>query len=212
MVGDLHGLNTLEHQPAKIAAVEAIWKTERNVPLVLFAIPNERARRNDYSIAIPGGASLILRHEAGAELKGIEAFAPDVPPVAPVFFAFRVMVGTGVLMLVLSWYGAWRTRNGAAAPRWLLWILAGFTFAGWVATVAGWIVTEIGRQPWLVTGILKTATAAGPVGAAQLGASLTAYLVAYGMMLTAYIVVLTHLAGRGTGPEEPAGLHKGSAA
>jgi len=196
-VGDLHGLNTLEHQPAKIAAIEAIWKTGKGVPLVLFAIPNETAGRNDYAIEVPRLASLVLKHDADAELKGLEEFAPDVPPVAPVFFAFRVMVGMGVAMLALAWAGAWLTRGGRRPARWLLWGYAGFTFAGWVATLAGWLVTEIGRQPWLVTGILRTAEAAGRVPEAALGASLAGYALVYSVMLVAYVVVLTHLAGEG---------------
>ena len=203
VVGDLHGLNTLEHQPAKIAAVEAIWNTGKGVPLVLFAIPNEEQQRNDFAIEIPKGASLILKHDPEAELEGLDAFAPNTPPVAQVFFAFRVMVGMGVLMIAVSWVGAWRMRKGALPPRWLLWTFAGFTFAGWIATLAGWMVTEIGRQPWLVTGVLKTADAAGPISGAQLGASLTGYIVTYSVMLVAYMVVLTHLAGRGGGPHEP---------
>ena len=197
-VGDQHGLNTLEHQPAKIAAIEAIWKTERAVPLVLFAVPNEDERRNDYSIEIPRGASLLLKHDTDAELKGIDAYAPDTAPVTPVFFAFRAMVGIGVLMLVAAWVGAWATRGGKLPPRWMLWTLAGFTFSGWAATECGWIVTEIGRQPWLVTGILRTADAVGPASGAQLGASLTGYVVTYTGMFLAYMVVLTHLAGKGT--------------
>jgi cytochrome d ubiquinol oxidase subunit I len=200
-VGDQHGLNTLEHQPAKIAAVEAIWTTEKGVPLVLFAIPNAEKRRNDFAIQIPKGASLILKNDPDAELKGIDAFAPNAPPVAPVFFAFRVMVGMGMLMIALSWLGAWMTRKGALPPRWLLWTFAGFTFCGWIATLAGWLVTEIGRQPWLVTGVLLTADAAGPVSGAQLGASLTGYILTYGVMLVAYMRVLTHLAGKGSGLE-----------
>jgi len=196
-VGDLHGLNTLEHQPAKIAAIEAIWKTEKGVPLVLFAVPNEETRTNDFAVEIPKGASLILKHDGNAELKGIDAFAPDAPPVAPVFFAFRVMVGIGVLMLALAWVGVWATRRGMLAPRWLLWTLSGFTFAGWVATLAGWLVTEIGRQPWLVTGVLKTADAVSTTSGAALGASLTGYILTYAGMLIAYMVVLTHLAGKG---------------
>ena len=196
-VGDLHGLNTLEHQPAKIAAIEAIWKTEQGVALVLFAIPDDEKRRNDFSIEIPKGASLVLRHDANAELKGIDAFAPDVAPVAPVFFAFRVMVGMGVLMLLAAWSGVWATRKAALPRRWMLWGFSGLTFAGWIATLAGWLVTEIGRQPWLVTGILKTADAAGGASGAQLGASLTGYIITYTVMLVAYFVVLTHLAGKG---------------
>ena len=196
-VGDMHGLNTLEHQPAKIAAVEAIWNTGKGVPLVLFAVPDEEKRRNDFAIEIPKGASLVLRHDADAELKGIDAFAPDVAPVAPVFFAFRLMVGMGMLMLLAAWTGVWVTRRGALPPRWMLWGLSGFTFAGWIATLAGWLVTEIGRQPWLVTGILRTADAAGGASGAQLGASLTGYVLTYTVMLAAYFVVLTHLAGKG---------------
>src|SRR5207237_147505 len=169
------GLNTLEHQPAKIAALEAIWHTERGAGLTLLGIPNEEERRTDYALMLPKGASLILAHDANAELKGLDAFE-DHPPVAPVFFAFRVMVGMGVLMLVVAWGSQYWLRT---PPRWLLWIFAGFTFSGWIATLAGWLVTEIGRQPWLVTGILRTADAVGPAGGAKLGASLTAYVLTY---------------------------------
>ena len=196
-VGDLHGLNTLKHQPAKIAAMEAIWYTQKGAPLVLFAIPNERTRTNDYAIELPYGASLILKHERKAELQGLDAFAPDTPPVAPVFFAFRTMVGMGVLMIALAWFGTWSTRGGQAPARWLLWTFAGATFAGWVATLAGWIVTEMGRQPWLVTGLLRTSEAVGEVSAGQLGVSITGYVLTYAGMFIAYMVVLTHLFGKG---------------
>jgi len=197
--GDLHGLNTLAHQPAKIAAMEALWKTERGAPLVLFAVPNAETRRNDFAIEVPKLASLILTHDLDGEVKGIEAFAPDTPPVAPVFFAFRLMLAVGMSMLALAWIGAWVLRKGAAPPGWLLWSFAGFTFSGWVATLSGWLVTEIGRQPWLVTGILRTSQAVGRIPEAQLGASLTGYVLVYTLMLGAYIVVITHLAGKGTG-------------
>ena len=198
LVGDQHGLNTLEHQPAKIAAIEAIWKTEKSVPLVLLAIPDDDKRRNDFAIEIPKGASLLLRHDADAELRGIDSFAPDTAPVAPVFFAFRAMVGIGMLMLVAAWWGAWATRRGMLPPHWMLWTLSGFTFSGWLATLCGWLVTEIGRQPWLVTGILRTADAVGGASGAQVGASFTVYVITYTAMLLAYLVVLTHLAGKGT--------------
>jgi len=203
VAGDLHGLNTLEHQPAKIAAIEALWQTQRGAPLVLFAVPNQRMRRNDFALELPRGASLILGHAPDAELKGLDAFAPDVPPVPLVFFAFRIMVGIGVLMLALSWCGALSLRGGRAPPRWLLWPFAGFTFSGWVAVLAGWIVTESGRQPWLVTGVLRTADAVGDAAEAQLGASLTGYVITYAVMLIAYIVVLTHLAAGGTAAAAP---------
>jgi cytochrome d ubiquinol oxidase subunit I len=199
VVGDLHGLNTLEHQPAKIAAMEAVWKTQAGAPLVLFAIPNELAGRNDFAIEIPKLASFVLKHDFDAEIQGLEDFTPDIPPVAPVFFAFRIMVGVGVLMLALAWFGAWRLRR-PAPPRWLLWAFAGMTFSGWIATLAGWIVTEMGRQPWLVTGILRTADAVGRVPDAALGASLAGYVFVYSVMLLAYIVVLTHLAREGAKP------------
>jgi cytochrome d ubiquinol oxidase subunit I len=194
-VGDLHGLNTLEHQPAKIAAVEALWQTERRAALTLVAVINEEERRNDYALAIPGALSLILKHDPDAEVLGLDQFGADHPPVAPVFWAFRIMVGMGVAMLAVSWIGFFILRK--ATPRWLLWTFAGFTFSGWVATLAGWMVTEIGRQPWLVTGILRTADAAGAASGAELGASLTAYVLTYAALLVSYMVVLTHLGGKG---------------
>ena len=196
VVGDLHGLNTLEHQPAKIAAMEALWKTERGAPLTLIGFPNEQARTNDFAITVPRALSLILVHDLNGEVKGLEDFE-DTPPVAPVFWSFRVMVGTGVLMLLLAWIGSFVLRK-PQTPRWLLWAFAGFTFSGWVATLAGWLVTEIGRQPWLVTGLLRTADATGKVSEGALGASLTGYVTVYALMFTAYMVVLTHLARKGS--------------
>jgi cytochrome d ubiquinol oxidase subunit I len=196
-VGDQHGLNTLEHQPAKIASMEALWKTTREMPLVLFAIPNEKEKRNDFAIEVPYAGSLILLHSLDGEVKGVEAFEPDRPPVTPLFFAFRAMVGLGMLMLALSWYGAWATRKGRPVPRWLLWAFAGATFSGWIATLCGWIVTEIGRQPWLVTGILRTKDAAGDATGAELGVSLTAYALTYAGLFVAYMIVLTHMARQG---------------
>ncbi len=196
VAGDLHGLNTLEHQPAKIAAVEALWQTERGAPLVLFALVDEEQRRNDLALSIPKAASLILTHQLDGEVKGLAEFGEDVPPVAPVFWAFRVMVGMGVLMLFLSWTSVFLLKK-PLPPRWLLWSFAGFTFSGWAATLAGWLVTEIGRQPWLVTGILYTEDAAGAASGAQLGASLTAYVLTYAVLLISYVVVITHLAAKG---------------
>ena len=197
VVGDLHGLNSLEHQPAKIAAVEALWKTEKGAALVLFAVIDEEKRVNRYSVEIPKALSLVLKHDLDGEVRGLEEFGKDHPPVAPVFWSFRIMVGVGVLMLLLSWFGTWKLRRGGIPSRFLLWCFAAFTFSGWVATLAGWMVTEIGRQPWLVTGILRTADAAGAVSGAALGASLTAYVLTYAALLISYMVVLTHLAGKG---------------
>jgi cytochrome bd ubiquinol oxidase subunit I len=196
VVGDLHGLNTLEHQPAKIAAVEALWQTEKGASLTLFGIPNEEEKRNDYAITVPKALSLILAHDANAEIKGLNEFK-DRPPVAPLFFSFRLMVGVGMLMLIVSWFSMFSLRRNRQPKNYLLWTLAAFTFSGWIATLAGWMVTEIGRQPWLVTGILRTADAVGPASGAKLGASLTAYVLTYGGLLIAYMVVITHLAGKG---------------
>ena len=193
IAGDQHGLNTLEHQPAKVAAIEALWKTEQGAPLVLFALIDEEEKTNRFAIEVPKAASLILTHKLDGEVKGLAEFGDDHAPVAPVFTAFRVMVGMGFLMLFISWVGVWQLRKPAAA-RWLLWTFAGFTFAGWIATLAGWLVTEVGRQPWLVTGILRTADAVGEASGAELGASLTAYVLTYAALLLAYMVTLTHMA------------------
>jgi cytochrome bd ubiquinol oxidase subunit I len=192
-VGDQHGLNTLAHQPAKIAAMEGIWQTERGAPALLFAWPNQAERRNDYALGVPGIAALILTHDLDGELRGLDEF-PDHPPVAPVFWAFRVMVGMGLLMLAVSWWSAWRLwRRGEPTPR-QTGALVAMTFAGWVATLAGWYVTEIGRQPWLVTGILRTADAVGPAPAPMVATSLAGYLALYACLIAAYVTVLFHMA------------------
>ncbi len=197
ILGDLHGLNTLEHQPAKIAAMEGHWETRSGAPLVLFAVPDEAARMNRYVLEIPRAGSLVLRHDPEAVVQGLNDLAPDIPPVTPVFFAFRVMVGTGLLMVAVAWAGAWATRRGRVPSRRLLWVMAVMSISGWVATICGWLVTEIGRQPWLVTGLLRTADAAGDVPPQYLGASFALYVFVYTVMLLAYLVVLAHLAGKG---------------
>jgi cytochrome d ubiquinol oxidase subunit I len=197
LAGDLHGLNTLEHQPAKVAAMEANWDTRDGVPLVLFALPDELTRTNRYAIELPYGASLILTHEFEGQVPGLNQFPGNHPPVAPLFFGFRIMVGLGVLMLLASWSGAFFMRWGRgpqALPAWHLKLLALMTFAGWVATLAGWYVTEIGRQPWLVTGVLSTADAVAAVPAPMVLSTLLLYLATYVLLLAAYIGVLFHLA------------------
>jgi cytochrome d ubiquinol oxidase subunit I len=199
VVGDFHGLNTLQHQPAKVAAMEGLWRTDSAVPLLLFAVPDEEQRRNRLEVAIPYGASLILRHSTDGEIQGLDEFPDAHPPVKPVFYAFRVMVGMGLLMLAVSWFGAWRLRGGRPAPRPWLRLVVAMTFAGWVATLAGWYVTEIGRQPWLVHGVLRTAAAA-TVKAIPIGTSLTLYLTLYVALVAAYISVLFYMAGK---PREP---------
>ncbi|SNS70299.1 cytochrome ubiquinol oxidase subunit I [Sphingopyxis indica] len=198
-VGDQHGLNTLAHQPQKVAAMEANWETQPNAPLLLFALPDEAARTNHAEIGIPSGASLILKHHAEGVVPGLNDYAGNHPPVAPIFWGFRLMVGLGVLMLLVAWSGAWliRRRGVDGLPRCYARGLVAMTFAGWLATLAGWYVTEIGRQPWLVTGVLRTADAVGPTGSAMVTTSLALYLAVYAVLLTAYVAVLYRLAGLG---------------
>lgn len=218
-MGDLHGLNTLAHQPAKIAAIEGIWHTEKSAPLTLFGWPNEKEGRTDYALQIPHAASLILAHDSNAELKGLNEFPGAHPPVAPVFWGFRVMVGMGLLMLAVAWTSAWllhrhRTRDLATLPRALLYTLVGMTFSGWVATLAGWYVTEIGRQPYLVYGLFRTADAVAAHAPAMVAGTLAAYLTVYVLLLAAYVGVIKYMAehpavpapavpGREHGPTTP---------
>jgi cytochrome d ubiquinol oxidase subunit I len=199
-VGDLHGLNTLEHQPAKLAAMEGIWKTQKGVPAVLFALPDEKSKTNNFEIAIPNLASLYLTHHWDGEVLGLDAFEGKHPPVAPVFWAFRVMVGIGLLMLVVSWWATFELRIKRRPSQMIAKILVAMTFAGWVALIAGWYVTEIGRQPWLVYGLLTVAQAAATVPATSIALTLTIYLLLYILLLGAYISVVFYLAKKAIQP------------
>lgn len=201
VLGDLHGLNTFEHQPAKIAAIEGVWETERGAPLLLFALPDEETRSNHAAIGIPNLASLILTHELDGKIRGLDEFEGAHPPVAPVFWSFRIMVGVGLLMIVLSAYAAWRLRRGGELPRWTAQALVAMSFSGWVATVAGWYVAEIGRQPWLVHGVLRTADAASDVPAAMIGTTFALYLMLYALLIAAYVSVVFHLAKKAGTPD-----------
>jgi cytochrome d ubiquinol oxidase subunit I len=208
VAGDLHGLNTLEHQPQKVAAMEANWETRGNVPLVLFAVPDEATRSNQLELAVPSGASLILKHDPAGEVPGLNDFvAADGtalhPPVKPVFYGFRVMVGVGLLMLVVSWWAAWRWWRRGEIGLWPARALVAMTFSGWVATLAGWYVTEIGRQPWLVTGVLPTAEAASDVAAPIIAGSLAMYLATYAVLITAYVATLFYLARKAAAGPAP---------
>ncbi len=205
LAGDQHGLNTLEHQPAKIAAMEGIWQTEREAPLRLFAIPDEEERTNHYEITLPYLASVILTHSADGEVKGLNDFEGNHPPVAPVFFAFRIMVGMGLLMLAVSWVGAWQLWKRGQPSRWLARALVAMTFSGWIAVVAGWYTTEIGRQPWLVSGVLRTADAVAPILTAPVvWTSLAMYLALYAVLLLSFIFVLFYMARNAGQPERGA--------
>ena len=194
VVGDLHGLNTLEHQPAKVAAMEGLWETQKGAPLVLFGIPDAETQTNRFAIEIPKLASLILTHDLNGEVKGISEFPDAHPPVAPVFWAFRIMVGIGLLMLAASWLSAWVLVRGRAPAPWLARGLAWMTFSGWVGVLSGWYTTEIGRQPFLVQGVLRTAEAVTTVPAGNVGLTLALYLVLYTVLIVAYISAVFYLA------------------
>ena len=201
VAGDEHGLNTLEYQPAKLAAMEGIWTTQKSVPAVLFALPNEKTKHNDFEISIPYLASIYLTHSQNGEVKGLNEFEGNHPPVATVFWAFRIMVGVGILMLIISWFSAWRLYRQIKykdQDNWLgiglARVLVAMTFSGWIALVAGWYTTEVGRQPWLVTGVLRAADAASTVPAPEIALSLLVYLLLYLGLITAYVSVLFYLA------------------
>lgn len=194
VVGDLHGLNTLKYQPAKLAAMEGIWETQQGVPAVLFAIPDKATQSNHYEIAIPKLASFYLTHDWNGEVKGIKEFGDQHPPVGPVFWAFRIMVGVGLLMLAVSWFASYELKFKNALSKRTAMVLVAMTFAGWVALVSGWYVTEIGRQPWLVHGVLTTAQAASQVPAGNIALSLAMYLTLYAALLSAYVSVVFYLA------------------
>ncbi len=211
VAGDLHGLNTLQYQPAKVAAMEGIWETQARAPAVLFGIPDETSRSNRFEIAVPGLASLYLVHDVEGEVQGLNDFVGEHPPVKPVFFAFRIMVGTGLLMLGVAWLSMWQLlkRKDGIAP-WLAKTLVAMTFSGWVALVAGWYVTEIGRQPWLVYGLLTTVEATSTVPAPQIGLTLAMYLILYAGLIAAFISVLFYMARKAKVIEQTADLPPGA--
>lgn len=207
VAGDQHGLNTLEHQPIKVAAIEAHWHPTEpgaGVPLVLFALPDSEEERNRHEIAVPRLGSLILTHSRDGDIPPLTSVpASERPPVTPVFFAFRVMVGLGLLMLALAWLSAltwWRGR--LLQSRWLLAAWNAMLPAGFVALVAGWFVTEIGRQPYVVYGLLHTADAVGTQSAAMVATSLAVYIAGYAFVFGWGVWYLLKLVRRGPQPEQ----------
>jgi cytochrome bd ubiquinol oxidase subunit I len=204
VIGHSHGIDTLQHQPAKIAAMEGIWNTQRGAPVVLFALPDEKTQTNRFEISIPKLASLILTHDVNGEIKGLNEFAGKHPPVAPVFWSFRLMVGIGMLMLAVGWLAAWQLRKQGDVKPWLAKVLVVMTFSGWVATLAGWYVTEIGRQPYLVYGVLSTADAAAKIPTPMLISTLVMYLSIYILLLVAYVSVVFHMARKAGSAPAPA--------
>jgi cytochrome bd ubiquinol oxidase subunit I len=200
VLGDAHGLNTLEHQPAKLAAIEALWNTERRVPLNLFAIPDEKAETNHDVLAVPDLGSLILTHDPNGEVRGLKDFPPNErPPVAIPFFGFRIMVGAGMLMLAIvaaSWLLRWRGR--LYDSDWFLRLCVLASPIGFIAVLAGWATTEVGRQPWTVYGLMRTTDSVSPsLTGADVAISLVGYSVVYLIMFSAGIALMLRLIQRG---------------
>jgi len=210
VVGDFHGLNTLEHQPAKVAAIEGIWKTEKGAALRLFGWPDQEEEKTKYAIEIPKLSSLILTHDLNGEVKGLKEWPKDErPPVAAVFWSFRAMVGIGVLMIFTGVTAAILfVRKQLFNKRWFqLWCMA-MTPAGFVTVLAGWFVTEIGRQPYIVYGVMRTAETISPVMGSQVALSLLAFIFSYVFIFGAGSYYILRLIGKGPGiPENAYGTH-----
>jgi len=209
LVGDLHGLKVRDHQPVKLAAMEGHWETARGAPLVLFAWPDEARETNRYEVSVPKLGSLLLTHDLDGEVKGLKEVPPrERPPVAPVFFAFRVMVGIGVMMLALVTWSALQWRRGhlfeskSALRGWAL-----MTPAGFIAVLAGWYTTEIGRQPYVIYGLMRTSEAASAIDAASVATSLIAFATVYLFVFIAGSYYLLKLLRMGPQPLEQALLH-----
>ena len=182
MIGDAHGLNTLKHQPAKVAAMEGLYKTESSVPMLLFGWPNDVDEKMDYALKVPGLASLILTHDIKGEIKGLAEWPKeDRPPLLPVFISFRVMVGLGILMILIGITSAAQYFRGKLfETKWLQgwWMM--MMPSGFIALLAGWFVTEIGRQPWTAYGVIRTAESVSPaILGPQVAWSLLAFVIMY---------------------------------
>lgn len=202
LVGDLHGLAVHEHQPMKLAAMEGHWETSRGVPLLLFAIPDEANETNRFEVGIPKLGSLIITHDPNGEIRGLKEVPPDErPPVAPVFYAFRVMVGIGILMLLTAAWSLLRWRGDKLAQsRALLHMWAWMSPAGFIAVLAGWYTTEIGRQPYVIYGLMRTSEAATAIGAASVKTSLVAFGTVYLFVFIAGSYYLLKLLRKGPQP------------
>jgi cytochrome d ubiquinol oxidase subunit I len=194
-VGDMNGLTVHKYQPLKTAAMEATWNTERGAPLHLFALPDAKNETNHYAVSIPYGASLFNTHNINGKIQGLKSVAKkDRPVVAPTFFGFRVMVGIGILYLLMALYGTWRLWLGrlyiSTYFQKLCMLVAPL---GLVATVAGWITAEMGRQPWIIYNQMRTVNAASNVPMEHLLVSLGLFVVVYGVLLTFYVYYLFKL-------------------
>jgi cytochrome d ubiquinol oxidase subunit I len=199
VIGDLHGLNTAKYQPIKIAAVEAHWDGTKPGDFYIFAWPNERNETNDFALAIPKAGSLVITHDPEGLYPGLKSVPPgDRPPVPLVFFAFRLMILIGFSMVGAGWVGLWLWWRGRLFDtNWFLKPAANVWWSGFVAVIAGWIVTESGRQPWLVQGILRTAEAVSPVPAGSIALSLLLFVVVYGIVFSMGIYYINRLIAMG---------------
>lgn len=195
-IGDLHGLNTFEHQPAKIAAMEAVWETGTEVPFTLFGFPDEETRSTHAAIEIPYLGSLILTHDIHGEVRGLNDFIGEHPPVSIVFWSFRVMVGIGTLMLLVSWWSLSTIYRKQDFSRFHLQTLAVMTISGWVAVLAGWFVTEIGRQPWMVYNLIRVDELVAEHGSGILLTTLVTYALLYLFLTFSYISAMFYLASQ----------------
>ncbi len=199
-VGDLHGLNVKEHQPVKLAAMEGIWPArESSVPLLLFAVPDMAAEKNHLEIAVPGLASLILTHDWHGELTGLQAVpASDRPNVPMVFFSFRIMVGLGLLMIAVTVWGlVLRRKDRLYSHHWFLTLCSWMAPTGVIAVLAGWYVVEIGRQPWLVQGLVRTMDVVSPLPAERVALSLSLFLLTYTVLFGVYLYFMRKLIKKG---------------
>lgn len=205
VIGDLHGLNVRDYQPAKLAAIEGHWQTREGAPLVLFALPDQQAATNHLEVAIPKLGSLILTHAWDGEVIGLDAFPPrDRPSVAILFWSFRLMVALGLLMIFIGAAGAVLYLRGRLfETRWFLRLMTLSAPAGFVAILAGWVVAEVGRQPWVVYGLLRTADAVSPVPGGSIAASIALFVLVYGLVFGAGLTYMAKLIRRGpeTTPE-----------
>jgi cytochrome d ubiquinol oxidase subunit I len=198
-LGDEHGINTLKHQPIKIAAMEAHWDGSKPGDFHIIAWPDEKAEKNLFELSIPHGASLILTHDWNGLFKGLKDVAPaDRPPVLSVFYAFRIMIAIGFFMPAAVLVGAFLWWRGTLFnTRWYLWPMAQTWWIGFVAVIAGWVVTESGRQPWIVQGILRTADATSPVIGPAIAVTFALFIVVYGIIFSAGIYFINRLIVKG---------------
>lgn len=198
-IGDQHGLNTLKHQPIKVAAMEAHWDGSKPADFHIFAWPDEKAGVNHFELSIPKGASLILTHHMNGLFPGLLSVPEkDRPPVKLVFFAFRVMLAIGFFMIAAALLGAFLWWRGSLfESTWYLHVMAQTWWMGFVAVIAGWVVTESGRQPWIVYGVMRTADASSPIPGATIAGTLALFVIAYGVVFSFGIYYMNRLIAKG---------------